>query len=197
MRRLWYGGSFNPIHNGHLICARAVAETAGFDQIMLVPSAQPPHKQKDKNIAPANLRLAMCRLAVAGDEKFAIDDFELTRSGPSYTIDSVRHLRTAGHSEISWLIGADMATSLPTWHKAAELLAEVNFVLMARPGHPIEWSSLPPAVQKLQSNVVTGPLLDISSSDLRDRLKKGLSIRYLTPGPVIDYIQAHQLYRDS
>lgn len=197
MRQLWFGGSFNPIHAGHLICARAAAEAGGFDRVVLVPSAQPPHKKGDTNIAEAGHRLTMCRAAVTGDSFFQVDGLELERSGPSYTIETVRQLRTetkGGLAEVSWLIGADMAKSLPTWHEPASLLAEVNFVLMARPGWQIDWASLPKDVQKLQSNIVPVPQLDISSTQLRDRLARGLSIRYLTPDAVIDYIQHHRLY---
>jgi nicotinate-nucleotide adenylyltransferase len=136
----------------------------------------------------------MCQAATRDDDLFHVDARELARPGPSYTIDTVRQLRAEGQAEVHWLIGADMAQSLPTWHEPSSLLAEVRFVLMARPGWPIDWKSLPPAVQKLQNNVVPAPQLDISSTRLRDRLAKGLSIRYLTPDAVVDYIQQHKLY---
>ena len=194
MRRLWFGGSFNPIHFGHLVCSRAVAEAAGFDLVVLVPSGQPPHKSGDTTVAAAEHRLAMCRVAVAGDSFFEVHDLELNRSGPSYTIDTVRELRSKGWPEISWLIGADMAVFLPRWHNPASLLAEVNFVLMARPGWAMDWTQLPADVQKLQSNVVSAPLVDISSTMIRDRLRNAKSIRYLTPDAVVDYIQRQGLY---
>jgi nicotinate-nucleotide adenylyltransferase len=194
MRPLWFGGSFNPIHFGHLVCARAVAEAGGFDRVVLIPSSQPPHKSGDTSLASASARVEMCRLAVAGDPFFAVDDLELARAGRSYTIDTVRQLRSGGWPEISWLIGADMAKSLPTWHKPTELLAEVRFVLMARPGWSMDWKQLPQEMQKLQSAVIPAPLLEISSTDIRQRLAAGRSIRYMTPHSVIDYIRRHKLY---
>jgi nicotinate-nucleotide adenylyltransferase len=194
MRTLWYGGSFNPIHLGHLICARSVAESAGFDRVVLVPSSQPPHKSADTGIAAAEDRLAMCRLAVANDPLFEVDNIEMRRSGPSYTLDTARQLKTFGHAEISWLIGADMALHLPRWHQPAKLLAEVNFVLMARPGWELDWKTLPPEFHHLELKVVKAPLVEISSTQIRDRLGKGLSIRYLTPDTVIDYIHTNKLY---
>ena len=197
MRQLWFGGSFNPIHFGHLICARSVAEAAGFDRVVLVPSHQPPHKSGITTVLNASHRLAMCQLAVAGDAFFDVDGIELDRPGPSYTIDTVRELRRRGCGEISWLIGADMASFLPNWRDPAALLAEVRFVLMARPGCPIDWSSMPVEMQKLQSSVVEAPKLDISSTGLRERLARGKSIRYLTPDAVVEYIWRHRLYSKS
>ena len=194
MRQLWFGGSFNPIHSGHLICARAVAEAAGFDRVVLIPSAQPPHKAGDTSLASAHHRFAMCQAAIKGEGLFEVDDLELHRAGPSYTIDTVRQLRGRGHAQISWLIGADMARSLPRWHEPAALLAEVQFVLMARPGWSFDWATLPIEYQKLQANVIQAPELAISSTELRSRLVGGRSIRYLTPDSVIDYIHQHKLY---
>ena len=193
-RRLWFGGSFNPIHVGHLITARAVAEIAGFERVVLVPSAQPPHKAGDMSLAPANHRLEMCRQAVAADPLFEIDDLELHRSGPSYTIDTVRELKKKSSGEISWLIGADMARSLPQWHQPDKLLAEVQFILMARPGWSFDWQTLPLEYRSLQKAVVDAPLLEISSTQIRHRILNGKSIRYLTPDPVLDYILQHNLY---
>ncbi len=140
-------------------------------------------------------RLAMCQAAIAGDTFFEVDGLELNRSGPSYTIDTARQLKLQGHKDLHWLIGADMVISLPTWHQPDKLLAEVNFVAMARPGFSLDWKSMPALVQKLQSHLVTAPLLDISSSQIRERIGKGLPIKYLTPDPVIEYIGTHQLYR--
>jgi nicotinate-nucleotide adenylyltransferase len=194
MRRLWFGGSFNPIHFGHLLCARAVAEAGGFDRLVLVPSNQPPHKSGDRSLAPALDRLEMCRLAVSGDSFFEVDDLELNRSGPSYTIDTVNILRARGESDVSWLIGADMVKSLPGWHKSDELLAATRFVLMARPGWSVDWNALPPEVQKLHSVVVAAPLFEVSSTEIRHRLNSGRSIRYMTPDSVVNYIRAHLLY---
>jgi nicotinate-nucleotide adenylyltransferase len=194
VRRLCYGGSFNPIHHGHLICSRAVAEAAGYEQVVLVPSAQPPHKLKNADVAAAEHRLRMCELAITG-LGWAVDDLELRRTGPSYTIDTARALKGQGWNEVHWLIGADTLPQLPTWHDASSLLAEVTFIIMARPGWMIDWANLPDVLQHLRSNVIQAPQIDISATTLRQRVRQGQSIQYLTPQPVCDYIEAEKLYR--
>jgi nicotinate-nucleotide adenylyltransferase len=194
---LCFGGSFNPIHHGHLICARAAAEGLGFSQVTLIPSAQPPHKPLDTSIAPAADRLAICRLAVGDDPMFAVDDREFRRHGPSYTLDTVRALRQAGHTKIHWLIGADMLAILPQWHQPEALLQEVQFVLMARPGHPFDWPALPAAFQSLRDHVVQVPQIDISATAIRRRVAQGRSISYLVPRPIQEYILQHQLYSSN
>jgi nicotinate-nucleotide adenylyltransferase len=194
MRTLWFGGSFNPIHHGHLACARAVAEACGFARVVLVPNQQSPHKAGVANIPPAADRLAMVRLAVARDPLFSVDDLETARPGPSYTLDTVRTLAARGNPVVHWLIGADHVASLPQWHEADTLLAATSFIVMARPGWTFDWSALPLPFRSLQQRVVTAPLLEISSTDLRRRLRQGRSVRYLTPDPVIQYIQERRLY---
>src|SRR3954469_12040258 len=104
MARLWFGGSFNPIHHAHLICARAAAEARGMERVVLVPTYQPPHKLLTAEIAAAEDRLAMCHLAAAGSDLFEVSDVELERGGPSFTIDTVRELKRQGHPEVHWLI---------------------------------------------------------------------------------------------
>ena len=195
MRRLCFGGSFNPVHHGHLICARAVAEAAGFDRVVLIPNWLSPFKLSARKLASSEHRLAMCRLAVQGDEGFEVDDVEIAREGPSYTIDTARELCSRGWPEIHWLIGADMVSLLPKWHESDALLREVAFVVMARPGHPLDWASLPSAVQPLRSQVVIAPLIEISATDIRTRVAAGRSIDYLTPPSVCEYIAHHHLYR--
>lgn len=194
MTRLHFGGSFNPPHLGHLICARAVAEARGFGQVVLLPSSQPPHKPGDTSLAPAVDRLAMCRLAVADDPLFAVDDLEIRRDGPSYTIDTVRLLRQR-QERVCWLIGADMAAILPQWRQSQELLEEVEFVLMARPGWAFDWGKLPEPYRKLRHHVVAAPLIEISATDIRRRIAAGLPIRYLVSPAVEQYIEQHGLYR--
>jgi nicotinate-nucleotide adenylyltransferase len=195
MRRLFYGGSFNPVHHAHLICARAVAETQGFDRVVLVPSSLPPHKPNAIDIAPAQDRLAMCRLAAALQEDlFEVDDIEIARGGRSYTIDTVAALRQRGENPVHWLIGADMLAMLPQWHQAQRLLEEARLLVMARPGWAIDWAALPPEFAVLRQNVVESPLIDISATDLRQRVARGRSIEYLTPAPVAEHIRRRGLY---
>lgn len=195
MATLWFGGSFNPIHNGHLICARAVAESAAFDKIVLVPSAQPPHKPGATDLASPRDRATMCHLATQDDPLFAVDDLELTRIGPSYTIDTVAELKKRGETEINWLIGADMLAILPKWHRPEELVQQANLILMARPGWSFDFDALPPPFRHLQQNVVQAPLIDISATDIRRRLHEGRSIRYLVPEAVEQFIRERNLYK--
>lgn len=196
-RILCFGGSFNPIHHGHLITARAVAEAGGFTKVLLIPSSQPPHKRQNGDIANAEQRLTMCRLAVMGDVLFDVSDLELRRSGPSYTIDTVRELKRQGWPQVHWLMGADMVEILPKWHEPQALMAEAEFVVMARPGWTLDWEKIPPEFRKLQRNVVAAPLLQISATDIRQRVRAGRPIRYLVPEGVREYIEHNRLYAES
>lgn len=194
-RTLCFGGSFNPIHHGHLITARAVAEAAGFERVLLIPSCQPPHKLQNSDIAEARHRLAMCRLAVEGDPLFEVSEIELLRNGPSYTIDTVRELRGHGWRKIHWLMGMDMLEILPKWREPHALMAEVEFIVMARPGWSLKGDALPEEFRGLiRNNVVEAPLLQISATDIRRRVAAELSISYLVPEAVREYIGQHHLY---
>jgi nicotinate-nucleotide adenylyltransferase len=196
MPPLYFGGSFNPIHVGHLICARAVAEKAGFEKVILVPCAQPPHKQGAEALAGAEDRLEMSRLAAAQQsDLFEVDELEIRRPPPSYTIDTVRELKKRGLKEVHWLIGADMLMSLPKWHEPQKLLAETKFVIMARPGTTIDWNALPAEYQKLKAAIVDAPLIDISATQIRERLKSGKSIEFLVASDVREYLRRRRIYR--
>ena len=195
MRQLVFGGSFNPIHHGHLLCSRSAAEQLGYERIILIPSANPPHKPVSATMAASADRLAMTRIAVAGDPFFQVDGLELERAGPSYTLDTARHLTARGDGPVHWLIGADMLLYLPKWHRPADLLREVNFVVIARPGWSLDWETLPIEYRHLKANVVEVPLISLSSTEIRHRAAAGRSIRYLTPDAVCAYIQERGLYR--
>lgn len=199
--RLCFGGSFNPIHNAHLLCSRAAAIKENFGTVVLIPSAQPPHKRNATDLASPADRLAMTQLAgeFAGDEtiRFEVSDIELRRQTPSYTIDTARELRELGWPRITWLIGADQLNALSTWHKADELLDEVDFLILARPGVPLNWNGLPDRFRtKLQSRVVEAPLMEITATEIRRRVRAGESIDDLVPPPVARYIESHAQYRD-
>jgi nicotinate-nucleotide adenylyltransferase len=196
MRKLCFGGSFNPVHHGHLLCARAVAEAAGFERVVLIPSARPPHKPGDYALAPAEDRLEMCRLAAAlQPELFEVSDVEVRRGGASYTIETVRALKQSGWGEVHWLIGADMLMDLPNWREPEALLREVQFVMMARPGWMMDWTRLPAAYRGLEQAVVAAPLIDISATEVRARVKCGESIHFLTPSTVVEFAVRRGLYR--
>lgn len=194
-RILCYGGSFNPIHHGHLICAQAAAEALGFDRVYLIPSAQPPHREHDSDMASAHDRLTMCQLAVANTPLFQVDDVELRRDKASYTLETARILKHERQVEVAWLIGGDTLPRLPTWYDFPNLLKEVQFVVMERPGWQIDWDKVDISFQPLRQNVVAAPLIDISATDIRGRARLGKSIDFLTPLAVAAYIDSNELYR--
>ena len=206
MRRLCFGGSFNPIHWGHPRCAQAFASRAGCEKVVLIPAGVSPHKADDE-LATADDRLAMCRLAVAelqqhnachgnlGNLEFDVSDIELRRPPPSYTIDTIRALKRAGWSEVHWLIGGDQVASLPKWHEPEAILREATLLIMARPGFTIDWQDLPAAFGRLAENVVEAPLIDISATEIRRRVRQGSPIAGLVPDSVADYIRAQGVYR--
>ena len=193
---LCYGGSFDPIHLGHLRCARVVAETAGFDKVMLIPCAQSPLKQASADGASAVDRLAMCKLVASGDEIFQINDLELQRGGRSFTIDTIRQLKQQGMAPIYWLIGTDQLAALPQWHQPQALVQEAALVIMNRAGYAIDWSRLPQWMQVLRSNVIEIPPVDISSTEIRSKVARGESIAGLVPIEVEQYIRQRRLYRE-
>jgi nicotinate-nucleotide adenylyltransferase len=133
--------------------------------------------------------------AVADNALFDVSDIEAARPGASYTLDTARALKVLDGNPVHWLIGADMLLTLPNWHQPLDLLREVTFVIMARPGWSLDWDSLPAEYRHLAKNVVTTPLISITASDIRARVAAGRSIRYLTPDPVCQYIEQHALYR--
>ncbi len=198
-----FGGSFNPIHNGHLIVARAVAERLGVSRLVFVPSPSPPHKTGTM-LAEASDRLAMVRLAIAGEPLFDCSDVETRRSGPSYTILTVEDFRTTrADRDLFWLIGADSLAELHSWHRVADLVDACRIVTAARPGFEVpDLSGLdrvlqPEQVRRLEADILPTPRIDISATEIRRRVREGRSIRYLVPEPVADYIARHELYRDS
>jgi len=198
-----YGGSFDPIHHGHLIASRGIAEQLHLSKVVLIPALQPPHKT-NRTISEPQHRLAMARLAVEGDPLFEVSDIELHRPGPSYTIDTVMAFRQAlGPAvDLFWIIGADSLPELPTWRRIAELVQLAKIVTAARPGwtppprETLAATGGPAAAQMLLNHCCPTPRIDISSSDIRDRVRSGRSIRYLVPSEVASYIQSQRLYLD-
>lgn len=198
---LLYGGSFNPIHHGHLIVCRAVAEQLNVDRVILVPSASPPHKSP-RDLAPAADRLAMCRLAVRENPQFEVSDWETLQGGPNYTLLTVRQFRSefGAGTALYWLIGMDTLRELTTWYHIDELCAECTLVTAGRPGaDPPDLSSLQEligeeCVRRLRAHILATPLIEISASNIRARLRKGLSVRYLTPEAVVEYVHSARLY---
>ncbi|MEK6674624.1 MAG: nicotinate-nucleotide adenylyltransferase [Planctomycetota bacterium] len=196
-----YGGSFNPIHHGHLILARAVGEQLNLQRVIFLPSVRPPHKDPSDD-ADAVHRAEMVRLAISGEALFEFSDFDLTRPGPTYTIDTVFHFRTVygADVELYWLIGADSLNDLATWHRIKELVNTCRIVTAARPGvGTFEWKRLVAKigqehVSRLRSGILATPEIAISSSEIRLRVQRGESIHELVPPHVEEYIQEHGLY---
>lgn len=181
-----FGGTFDPVHLGHLILAESALEELDLDRIVFIPAAISPHKTTRPPSATAQQRLEMLRLAVEGNPRFSVDERELHRSGPSYAVETVRSL-LGDHPGVRFLyfIGADNISELGTWHEIDELKNLIDFVVLDRgTGTAAAGGEFP----------VVGRRIDISSTEIRERLAKGLPVRYLLPSPVLDYIMTHRLY---
>lgn len=197
MRRLCLGGSFNPIHVGHVICARFAAEAAGFDGVRLIPSASNPHKP-NANLAPADLRVAMINAATANDPFFLLDTVETRRGGTSYTFDTASALIDAGEAApVSWLIGTDLLPRLHTWHRFDELISVVTFVVMKRAGQLVDFESCDSRVRSICKTIVDVPQIEISSTLIRERVSQRKSIDGLVHPGVQRIINNASIYRNT
>ncbi len=186
------GGSFDPVHFGHLIAAQDAFEQHGLDRLVLVPAAQAPLKPGDAR-CPAADRLAMVRAAVEWDHRFEVSDYELRKGGVSYTIDSARHFRAQCPGDrLFWIIGGDQLPRLHLWREIEDLVRLVEFIFLERPGHPMKAR---PEIPGLRLHRCNGHLVEISSTELRDRVRKGLSLDYFVPHKAIVQIQEKGLYR--
>ncbi len=185
------GGSFDPVHNGHVALARA-ALAAGMDRVLLIPAAQAPLKPSAVR-ASSEDRLAMLRLAVGDCPGAEVSDVEIRRGGVNYTIDTVRTLR-AEHSgdQLFWIIGADQLARLGAWREIGALTELVEFLCAVRPGHGLE----PPAgLPGLRWRRLEGPEWDVSSTEVRARAERGESLAGLVPDKAIEYLERNRLYR--
>jgi len=200
-----FGGTFDPPHIGHLVVATHVRALAGLDHTVLVVAGDPWQKSGTRRVTPARHRLEMVRLAADPYPGLVVDDCEVRRSGPTYTIDTVRHLMSEGTRvgergappgeggddgvvAVSLIVGSDAAAGLETWHRAAELRKLVDLIVVERPGHRVE---VPPG---WSFTALTVPQLDVSSSDLRLRLAEGLPVEVLVPPSVVTYMRTVGLY---
>jgi nicotinate-nucleotide adenylyltransferase len=183
------GGSFDPVHHGHLIVGQVAAEALGLDELRFVPAREQPFKQ-GRHGAPAAARAAMLDLALAGTPGFAVERVELDRPGPSYTVETLSAL-LARHpgAELTLLLGADAAAELGAWHRAEELPGLARIVVFGRPG-----LAIPPS--PLISGTVEVPAIEISATEIRRRVAAGLPIRYWVPDAVAEYVARHRLYLD-
>lgn len=186
------GGSFDPVHFGHLIAARDALERSKLDRLYLVPAAQAPLKPQGVQSTGAD-RLAMLRAAIERDSRMEISDFELTKGGVSYTIDTVRYFRAQfPRDDLFLVIGADQLRRLHEWKEIGELVHLTRFLCQERPGYTI---AAPADIPGINLQRGQGHLIEISSSELRDRVKDGLPLDYLCPQKVIAYIEEKGLYR--
>lgn len=186
------GGSFDPVHFGHLIAAQDVYEQHRMDRLFLVPAAQAPLKPQETQSSAAD-RLAMLRAAVEWDSRFEISDYELRKGGTSYTIDSVRHFQEQfPNDELYWIIGGDQLPKMHLWKDIETLATLIKFIFLERPGHPAKAAPEIPGLHLLRCD---GHLVEISSTELRQRARSGLSLDYFIPHKVIVHIRQKQLYR--
>ncbi len=207
-----FGGTFNPVHLAHLRLAEEAREALGLERVLFIPSADPPHKSTD--LASATQRLRMVELAIASNPSFDALDLELERTGPSYTVDTLCELTHRYDDQLLWfLMGTDTLTELGSWYEPEKLVGLTNIAVVARAGSaqrslesllPEHLASLYVSVQgRLRHSTgrevrsIPFAPLDISASDVRRRVARGASIRYLVPDAVIEYIEKHRLYQEG
>jgi nicotinate-nucleotide adenylyltransferase len=182
-----FGGTFDPPHSGHLIVAQDAWAGLGLDRVVFIPAGIPPHKRK-RPITPGGIRLAMLRAAVAGDPHFDVDDLELLRKGPSYTVDTLRTFREhQPEADLHLLMGADQYADFETWYKPAEIRRLARIVVMARAGEAADGSSIRVPVTRV----------DVSGTEIRHRIANGRPVRYLVPDAVLKIIEREHLYRSA
>jgi nicotinate-nucleotide adenylyltransferase len=190
------GGTFDPIHHGHLAIAEEVRVALGLEHVLLVPAAQQPFKL-GLTVATAAQRLEMVRLACAGNPAFKPSPIELERPGPSYTVTTLEALAATQAAELCFIVGADALRDLPRWRRAAELPRLARIAAVQRPAFTIDLEKLFAELPGLRGRLelLEGPQIELSSSELRARVAAGRPIRYLVPDPVAAYIEQQQIYR--
>ncbi len=191
------GGTFDPVHHGHLAIAEEAREALGLERVLFVPAASPPHKPGQPVSAPED-RLAMVRLAVAGNPAFDASDIEISRGGASYTVDTLSALRSGGLEEPWLVLSSEALVLLPSWREPQRILELARLAVVPRDGFdPLgpDWvrAHFPGAADRVR--FLPGPLLPISGSVVRRRAHVGRSVRYLVPDAVAAYIADHRLYR--
>jgi nicotinate-nucleotide adenylyltransferase len=184
-----FGGSFDPVHHGHLIVAQVAREKLGLEEVRSVPAREQPFKQ-GRHSTSAEHRAAMLSLAVAGTAGFTVETTELNRPGPSYTVETLRELRSREPDRrLLLLLGADAATELDCWHEAGRIPELAHVVVFARPGAAVPHTPL-------ISSIIEVPAIDISATEIRARVRRRQPIRYWVPDAVAEYITTHRLYLD-
>jgi nicotinate-nucleotide adenylyltransferase len=197
------GGTFDPVHFGHLLLAETCREQCGLDQIWFVPAATAPHK-RGQSSSPAKHRLTMLELALAGNPAMVVSALEIDRGGVSYTVETLQEVRRREpDAELFLLIGGDSLLDLPSWYHAEHICQIATPVVARRPGAAEPNLSVlsdlasPARIEQIRGCQVNSPLIELSSSDIRQRAATGQSIRYRVPRAVEKYIETNGLYRDA
>ncbi|MCX7780840.1 MAG: nicotinate-nucleotide adenylyltransferase [Negativicutes bacterium] len=193
------GGTFDPIHIGHLVTAEVVRLEYGLEKVIFIPASSPPHKQ-NVAVTPAFHRYIMTAMATYSNPHFFVSDIELKRPGPSYTIDTIKALLDihGSDTELYFITGVDAVLELPTWYRIRELLELCHFVAATRPGSTGRIDDIIEhfgEIGRAHIHRLDTPELEISSTDIREKVKKGLSIKYIVPESVENYILKERLYR--
>jgi len=200
MRLGVFGGTFDPVHYGHLVAAEEVRYRLRLDKVLFVPAGMPPHKL-DHDITPTRHRLAMLELAIASNPGFALSRVDIDRHGPCYTVDTLAllHEEYGPGTELFFLMGMDSLAEILTWKEPERLIRLAQIVVVGRPGFQADVDELdkvlPGAAERI--SIVDTPLMEVSSSDIRQRVREGAPIRYQVPEAVEAYIRAHRLYVDD
>jgi nicotinate-nucleotide adenylyltransferase len=191
-----FGGTFDPIHNGHLVAASEVAHALALGEVIFVPTGQPWQKEY-RDLAPAEDRYLMTVIATASDALMSVSRVDIDRLGETYTVDTLTDLRAARgtEAEFFFIMGADALAGIKSWRNTENLFSMAHFVGCTRPGHPVDVDSLKEDF-KGDFTLIEIPALEISSTACRERVKTGRPIRYLVPDGVIQYIAKRGLYRD-
>ena len=185
------GGTFDPVHNGHLVAASEAASRFDLDEVVFVPTGQPSFKQHQA-VTPAEHRYLMTVIATASNPRFTVSRVDIDRAGLTYTVDTLRDLaETRAGADLYFITGADAIEQILAWKDVAALFTMAHFVAVTRPGHPLSIAGLPPE----RVNVLEVPALAISSTDVRARVRAGKPVWYLVPDGVVQYIAKHGLYR--
>lgn len=194
MRTGIMGGTFNPVHNAHLLIAEMAREEFKLDRIIFMTGGNPPHKSSDVS---AVRRFNMTRIAIEGNEHFIDDDFEITRSEKSYTVHTLEYLTEKyPEDELFFIIGEDSLEDLPTWYEPCRILEMCSLLVFPRRSHETLKGTLKIMTEKFGGKIlpISAPLIEISSTDIRNRIRDTKSVRYMLPDKVLDYIKKHNLY---